>query len=46
MITSVSKQMIAELTEGLKTRYGDIALKHGTQINYLGMSIDFTEIVL
>jgi hypothetical protein len=42
MITSVSKEMIAELTEGLKTRYGDIALKHGTQINYLGMSIDFT----
>jgi hypothetical protein len=42
MITSVSKQMIAVLTEGLKTRYGDIALKHGTQINYLGMSIDFT----
>jgi hypothetical protein len=34
--------MIAKVTEGLKTRYGDISLKHGTQINYLGMSIDFT----
>jgi hypothetical protein len=33
--------MIAELTDGLKIRYGVIALKHGPLINYLGISIDF-----
>ena len=34
--------MIDDLTEGLKTRCGDISLKNGTMVNYLGMSIDFT----
>jgi hypothetical protein len=42
LITSKSKQMISEVTDGLKTRYGEITLKHGPMINYLGISLDFT----
>jgi hypothetical protein len=34
--------MISEVTDGLKTRYGEITLKHGPMINYLGISLDFT----
>jgi hypothetical protein len=41
LITSVDKSMIDELTDGLRKRYGEITLKHGPQINYLGISIDF-----
>jgi hypothetical protein len=29
LITTVSKRMIAELTKGLRARYGEITLKHG-----------------
>ena len=43
-ITSKSKVMISELTEGLKTRYGEITLAHGPLINYLGMAFDFSHI--
>ena len=42
MVSCVSKKIIDDLTEGLKTRYGDISLTNGTIVNYLGMSIDFT----
>jgi hypothetical protein len=42
LITSVNKSMINELTDGLKKRYGEITLKHGPLINYLGISIDFS----
>jgi hypothetical protein len=28
------------LTDGLSERYGDIFLKHGPVINYLGMALD------
>jgi Reverse transcriptase (RNA-dependent DNA polymerase) len=42
LIMSKSKNMVHELTEGLKKRYGEIALKHGPVINYLGMVLDFT----
>jgi hypothetical protein len=41
-ITSKSRVMIDELTEGLKARYGEIALAHGPLINYLGMAFDFS----
>ena len=41
-ITSKSKAMISELTEGLKARYGEITLAHGPLINYLGMAFDFS----
>jgi hypothetical protein len=42
LIMSKSKSMIHELTEGLTKRYGEISLKHGPVINYLGMVLDFT----
>jgi hypothetical protein len=42
LITSVDNSMIDELTDGLRKRYGEITLKHGPQINYLGISIDFS----
>jgi hypothetical protein len=42
LITSKSKSMIFNLTDGLKTRYGEITLKHRPMINYLGISLDFT----
>jgi hypothetical protein len=42
LITSKSKSMISELTDGLKTRYGEITLSHGPMRNYLGISLDFT----
>ena len=42
MIMSTSKSMISELTDGLKKKYGEITLKHGPTINYLGMVLDFT----
>jgi hypothetical protein len=42
LITSVNKSMINELTDGLKKRYGEITLKHGPLINYLGISVDFS----
>lgn len=35
--------MIKELTDGLEKRYGEISLKHGPVINYLGMVLDFTQ---
>jgi hypothetical protein len=34
--------MISNLTDGLKTRYGEITLKHGPMINYFDISLDFT----
>ena len=42
VITSKSKAMISELTEGLKARCGEITLAHGPLINYLGMAFDFS----
>ena len=42
LITSKSKEMISELTEGLQARYGEITLAHGPLINYLGMAFDFS----
>ena len=42
LITSVSKALISELTQGLRNRYGDISLKHGPLLNYLGMQLDFS----
>jgi Reverse transcriptase (RNA-dependent DNA polymerase)/Zinc knuckle len=42
LITSSSKPMIEHITQGLKSRYGVISLKHGPNLNYLGMSLDFT----
>ena len=33
LITSTRKNMIDELTDGLKKRYGDVSLKTGTMIN-------------
>ena len=41
-ITSKSKELIAELTDGLRARYGEITLSHGPRINYLGMVFDFS----
>jgi hypothetical protein len=35
--------MTAELTEGLRTSYDEITLKHGPLINYLGMPLDFIQ---
>ena len=40
LITSKSKAMIAELTEGLKARYEEITLARGPLMNYLGMAFD------
>ena len=34
--------MIAELSEGLRNRYGEITLNHGPILNYLGMVLDFS----
>lgn len=42
LIMSASEAMITELTEGLRKRYGDISLKHGPVVNYLGMVLDFS----
>ena len=42
LITCVSKEMIDELTRGLEKRYGEISLTHGTILDYLGMSLDFS----
>jgi hypothetical protein len=42
LFTSTSKGMISELADGLKTRNGEMTLKHGTMMNYLGISLDFT----
>jgi Reverse transcriptase (RNA-dependent DNA polymerase) len=42
LITSVSEVMITELTDGLRKRYGEITLKHGPMLNYLGITLDFT----
>jgi Reverse transcriptase (RNA-dependent DNA polymerase) len=42
LITSVSKSIMNELTSRLGKRYGEISLTHGTVIDYLGMSLDFT----
>jgi hypothetical protein len=42
LIMSASKSMIKEMTDGLTERYGEISLKHGPVINYLGMVLDFT----
>lgn len=44
LITSTSKAMIAELTEGLRVRYWEITLAHGPLINYLGMAFDFSRV--
>jgi hypothetical protein len=44
MIMSKSKSMIHDLTQGLTKRYGEISLKHGPVINYLGMVLDFTHV--
>lgn len=38
---SSSLAMITELTDGLKKRCGEVTLKHGPVINYLGMVLDF-----
>jgi Reverse transcriptase (RNA-dependent DNA polymerase) len=42
MIMCKSKSMINDLTEGLTKRYGEISLKHGSVINYLGMVLDYS----
>jgi hypothetical protein len=42
LITSVSKRTISELTEGLRTGYGEITLKRGPLLNSLGISLDFS----
>lgn len=42
LITSLSEKMIQELTEGLRQRYGEITLRHGPMLNYLGISVDLT----
>jgi hypothetical protein len=42
LIMSTSKDMIKELTDGLTKRYGEITLKHGPVVNYLGMVLDFS----
>ena len=42
LILSRSNSMITELTDGLRKRYGDITLKHGPIVHYLGMVLDFT----
>ena len=41
-ITSVNKRTISELTEGLRTGYGEITLKRGPLLNSLGISLDFS----
>ena len=40
LISSVSKDSINHLVDGLRMRYGAITLSHGPAINYLGMAID------
>jgi hypothetical protein len=42
LIMSTSTSMIEELTSGLKKRYGEIKLKHGPIVNYLGMVLEFS----
>ena len=42
LIMSKSKVMIAELTEGLRTRYGEITVTQGPTLNYLGMVLDLS----
>jgi Reverse transcriptase (RNA-dependent DNA polymerase) len=42
MIMCKSKSMINDLKEGLTKRYGEISLKHGPIINYLGMALDYS----
>ena len=42
LIMSESSSMIRRLTDGLTERYGEISLKHGPVLNYLGMVLDFT----
>jgi hypothetical protein len=41
LIMSKSESIINELTDGLTKSYGEISLKHGPVINYLGMVLDF-----
>ena len=42
LITSVSQEMIDQLTGGLKRRYGEISKSDGTILNYLGMVFDLS----
>ena len=42
LITSVSQEMIDDLTGGLKKRYGEISKSNGTTLNYLGMVFDLS----
>ena len=42
-ITSTSVDMIDHLTEGLRTRYGEITKTQGTILNYLGMTFDLSQ---
>jgi hypothetical protein len=42
LITSVDDNMIENLAEGLRLRYGEISKAKGTTLNYLGMVLDFS----
>ena len=42
LIMSKSKTMIRELADGLRTRYREITLNHGSTLNYLGMVLDLS----
>jgi Reverse transcriptase (RNA-dependent DNA polymerase) len=42
LITSVDEDMITDLSEGLRRRYGEITKTSGTVLNYLGMVLDFS----
>lgn len=43
LIVSTSKDMIDQLTEGLKNRYGEISSTRGLVLNYLGMTFDLSQ---
>ena len=42
LITSVNKDMIESLCDGLKRRYGEITRTDGPMLNYLGIRFDLT----
>jgi hypothetical protein len=43
LITSTSSMMIESLADGLKKRYGEISMKNGTDLNYLGTVLDVSK---
>ena len=43
MITSVSQRLVDELENHLRNKYGDITVKDGKVLDYVGMTFDFSQ---